>query len=352
MSSLTERPPLYKRIYRVLWEAATEFGKDMAVRSAAALSFYTLFSIVPLLFLIVAVVGFVSSDSALLVDDCSTVTAADLPAEPVNPLDRAISQVDELAGPAVADQLAALTCQAARTASGALWIGVILAAFSGSAIFRHLQGVLNNIFGAPEELTKGIVNQVVTRGVAVGAALLLGVLVLVPIVAVAGVNFVRGLITVSWLQRLLTITVPLTSLVMLVAVIGATYALLPRVDVPLKAARAGALFTSASGLIGAYLVGAYLSSDLITGGALGAIGGVAVLLFFFNLMWMIYLMGAEVTKVLTQRAGTDAGASPPEVEDALALVGGRPARPESPLRTGVMAFLIGLVTGWAARKDR
>ncbi|MGH8911949.1 MAG: YihY/virulence factor BrkB family protein [Acidimicrobiia bacterium] len=345
--------PFHKRIFRLLKAAVEEFGNDMASRFAAALSFYTLFALVPLLFLLVAVVGFVSSDSVLVGEDCAVVAAAMIPDAPANPLDRAIAQVDEVAGNAVSDQFAQLTCLAAENASAILWIGIGLAAFSGSSIFLHIQGVLNYIFHVPEERTRGLVNAITSRGIALAWAALLAVIVLIPLVAVAGVNFIQNLIDAPWLRNVLGIAVPLTSLFMLVTVVALTFQLLTRAKVPGKAARRGGLFTALVGLVGAFLVGFYLST-FGTGGALGAIGGVAILLFFFNLMWIIYLFGAEVTKVYADFLEHGDVKAPSQREDdarqATALVGTVDPRAESPLRNGVMAFLIGLVTGWAARR--
>lgn len=347
--------PVHKRIFRLLKASAEEFGHDMASRFAAALSFYTLFALVPLLFLIVAVVGYVSSDSVLVGDDCTEVTAAMIPDAPANPLDRAIAQVDEVAGSQVSDQFAQLTCQAADNAPAFLGIGLALAAFSGSSIFLHLQGVLNYIFQTPEERTKGLVNAVISRGIALAWAVLLAAIVLVPLVAVGGVNFLRTLIDAPWLRSVLGVAVPLTSLFLLVVVVALTFQLLTRARVPGRAARRGALFTAFVGLLGAFLVGFYLET-FGGGGALGAVGGVAILLFFFNLMWAIYLFGAEVTKVYADFLEHGDVMAPSQREGAIrraaALADVEPAPSESPLRTGVMAFLIGLVTGWAARRRR
>src|SRR5690606_17821578 len=85
--------------------------------------------------------------------------------------------------------------------------------------------------------------------------------------------------------------------------------------------------------------------------------GVAILLFFFNLMWTIYVFGAEVTKVYADYLAYGDIAAPSERSAPLAVGaedGEAAAResdaPESPWRTGIIAFLIGLVTGWSARR--
>lgn len=325
----------------------------MAVRFAAALSFYTLFSLVPLLFLTVAIVGFVSTDSALTGAECDSVTVATIPSNSPNPLDRAILQAEEVAGREVSNQFAQLTCQAGANRQQALWIGIALAAFSGSSIFLHVQGVLNHIFMIPEERTQGVKNLVAQRGVALGSALLLAILVFVPLVAVAGVNFIRDLIGVTWVSNLVGVAVPLTSLLVLVVVTGLTFQLLTRAPISWQAARRGGIFTALTALVGAFLVGTYLRY-FGGAGALGAVGGAAILLFFFNLMWMIYLFGAEVTKVYSDYLEYG-DVMPPSLRErerrrARLEAARRQADTDSPVRTGILAFVIGLVTGWAARR--
>lgn len=344
--------PVHKRVFRILVAAGKEFGADKATRLSAALSFYTLFSLVPLLFITVAVVGFVSSDSVLTNTDCEVVSASAISSDPVNPVDRILRQVDEVAGRNVSDELAKLTCEASDYAGSALSIGAFLAAFSASSIFLHVQGVLNLLFHAPEERISGLTATILKRGVALVSAVILSILVLTPLVAVASVNFLRDLIHVTWLRRLLGVAVPLTSLLLMVTVVTLTFRLLSRAPIPWQAARRGGLFTALTGLAGAFLVGAYLSR-YGAGGALGAVGGAAILLFFFNLMWMIFLFGVEVTKVYADYLAFGDVLPPgerttkPSFEPSEAA--GEPPN-ESVWRSGVVAFLIGLVTGWAARR--
>lgn len=346
--------PLPKRIFEILKTAGQEFGADQAGRYAAALSYYTLFSLIPILFLAVAVVGFVSSDSAVVGADCDLVTAVVIGPDVSNPLDRGIRQVRDVAGSQIADQFARLTCLAAEYRSGALIIGIALSAFSASTIFLQMQGVLNQIFHIPEEKTTGLGNVVRQRAIALGAALLLAVLVLVPIVAVGAVDLIQDLVDLPWLRRVIAVGVPLTSLVVLVVVTGLTFQILTRTHIPWQAARRGGLFTAAIGLLGAFGVGLYLRGPG-SGGALGALGGLAILLFFFNLMWVIYLFGAEVTKVYVDLLQHGDLMQPSERARALERARWEASRSrgsEAPARTGMTAFLIGLVTGWVAGRRR
>lgn len=340
---------MHNRIFRVLKAGGKEFGHDMASRFAAALSFYTLFSLVPLLFLLVAIVGFVSGDSTLAGADCDQVQAGSIPASATNPIDRALVQVRDVAGNDVADPLAQLACQANANAGSVLSIGVVLAAFSGSSIFLHVQGVLNFIFGVPASETKGIMNLVAQRAIALGSAIVLALLVFIPIVAVGAISFIQDLVDVPWLQNVLSWGVPLTSLIMLMVVVGLTFQLLVREKIPWQAARRGGMFTAVAGLLGAFGVGFYLRR-FGGGGALGALGGAAILLFFFNLMWVIYLFGAEVTKVYADYLVNGDVIAPSERKKR-DIAAQTVVVSETPRKgTGLVAFFVGLATGWMARR--
>ena len=259
--------------------AARSYGEDEAGRAAAALSFYTLFSLVPMMFLVVAIAGFVLDD--------------------VDRLNSVVEQVETAAGEKVAEQIADLLELAKDQAGASLGIGIALTIFSASGIFLQVQGVLNRIFDVPTERTKGLVAMLRKRGIASVSALVLALLAISPVVAVAVVQYVnRSLIpdNLSWLRTLLAFGVPVVSVLVLVGVVGITFQTMTAVRIPWRAARRGGVFTALIGLLAAYLVGTIIGR-VGDSGTLGALGGVAVLLFFFNLMWQVYLFGAEVTKV-------------------------------------------------------
>ena len=184
-----------KRVYRILVAAGKEFGHDKGSRLAAALSYYTLFALVPLLFLSVALIGFVSTESALTRIDCDVVSVASIPAGSPNPLDRMLLQVEEVAGRPVADQLAGLTCQASAQRSGFLVVGIALAAFSGSGIFLQLQGVSTH---STRTSTCGV-RRCSSAGRRPGVGDTAGDRTVVPMAAVAGINYLRN--RVVWLRR-------------------------------------------------------------------------------------------------------------------------------------------------------
>jgi len=296
MNGVSKEAPRWERFKAVLRAAGAEFTEDHGGRMAAALAYYTLFSLIPLLFVVIALTSItLGPSSTALPDDCSDAVYL---AIGDRPLDRMVAQVQEVAGRDVADPMRVLLCSVRKTATASLSIGIVFAAFLASGIFLQIQGVLNTVFHVPDEKVKGLMNLLWRRLIALASAIALAILVLVPVAAVGVIQFVGRLIPdgVGWVHWMLGLLVPAISAVMLVAVVGLTFQALPATRIPWKAARRGGAVTSILALLAAFLLGTYLGR-VAGSGTLGALGGVAVLLFFFYLMWMVYVFGAELTKV-------------------------------------------------------
>ena len=299
--------PGFGLLWPILKAAAREFAEDKAGRQAAALAYYTLFSLVPLLFVAVAVTAITLGPSreALPVDSVTGEVACSLAADsPLiglsdRPLDRLVSQLDEVAGDAVSDPVRVIICQARQYAGTSLSVGLVVAAFAASAIFLQVQGVLNWIFHAPEEKVRGLAAIVTKRLVALMAAIGLSILVIVPVVAVGAIRFLIDRIPIGaeWLSIPIGLLVPAVSLVVLMGTVALTFRVLTQAKIPWRAARRGGVATALLGLVAAFGVGRYLGSIGSGSATFGVLGGIAILLFFFNLMWAVYLYGAEITKV-------------------------------------------------------
>lgn len=313
----------------ILKAAAKEFGADNGGRLGAALTYYTVFALVPLLFLMVAVAGFVF-------DDQVAVT-------------QAVAEISQIAGNDLGQVLGNLLEAVREQRQGALSIGLLLAAFSASTLFQQVQGVLNVLFDVPKEQRRsGIGGWIVNRLIAVSSAVVLAVVVLVPVAAVGAIGWVVSLVpeSLSWLAVVARIAIPLLAFLMLSTVVGLTFQVLTPVKIAWTPALRGGVATAFVGLVAAFLVGIYLDQAGSTG-TLGALGGVAIVLFFFNLMWIVYIFGGEVTKVYADYLEHGDVVVPSE----------RPPSPVSPPTAsagvkdaGIKALVIGLMIGWFGRR--
>jgi membrane protein len=361
------KPSSGRVLFEILKTAGIEFGEDKAGRQAAALAYYTLFSLVPLLFVAVAVTAITLGPprDALPLSpetgevDCSRVTNIPLAPDSDRPLDRLVVQLDDVAGESVSNPVREIICQARENAGTSLSVGLALAAFAASAIFLQVQGVLNWIFHVPDERVKGIGATIRKRIVALISAISLALLVIVPVFAVGAIRFLIDLLPIGseWLALPLSLAVPLVSLAVLVATVALTFRVLTSAEIPWKAARRGGAATAVAGLVAAFLVGQYLATFASGSSTFGVLGGLAILLFFFNLMWAVYLFGAEVTKVYADYLEFGDVVPPHEraesrfvesVEDSLRSQARR--SPPGTVNASVFAFIVGVVLGWRRRR--
>lgn len=326
--------PVHKKLFEILKTAAKEFASDQAGRMGAALSYYTIFSLVPLLFLLLAVAGFVFTEPEV-VDDL-------------------VAGAGDIAGAEVAEILDELLATVTEQRGGALGIGLLLAAWLASGIFQQVQGVLAEIFQVPkDERHRGPLGWLMRRGVALASALVLAVLAFTPIVAVAAVGWIGSLVEdIRVVAAVVPFGVPAASLLVLMAVVALSFQFLTAIDLPWKAALRGGAATAVVGLAAAWGVGVYLSRAGSTG-TLGALGGLAVLLVFFNLMWMVFLLGAEVTKIYADYltfgdivAPSKRAATPTQPVAATA------ARTGQVSNGAALALLVGLALGALGRRRR
>lgn len=354
-------------LFSILKTAGVEFAEDKAGRQAAALAYYTLFSLVPLLFVAVAVTAITLGPprDALPLDPgtgtvaCDRATNIPIAEGSDRPLDRLVVQLDDVAGSSVSEPVRVIICQARENAGASLSVGLAVAAFAASGIFLQVQGVLNWIFHVPEDQVKGVLALVRKRLVALAAAIALAILVLIPVVAVATIQFVVGLLPIgtSWLAIPLSLVVPLVSLGMLIATVALTFRVLTQARIPWQAARRGGAATAVTGLIAAYLVGLYLGSFASGSSTFGVLGGLAILLFFFNLMWVVYVFGAEVTKVYADYLQFGDLVPPHERAESQFMAAAeeslraeRRRTPPGAANRSVFAFLVGLLIGFRRKK--
>lgn len=272
--------------------AAEEFAKDRASRTAAALAYYTLFSLSPLLFLAVGLAGLVFGN---VTDELRAELEAILPSDIVEVIISLVVGAD--AGAGLAFVLASLL---------ALW--------SGSAVFVHLRRGLDDMFEVASEETGGVVRFLRLRLIGSLGVIGVGIVLVLLLAGNAALGSVDRLLPdePAWIPSLVEIGSPLLSFFVVWLVFALVFRYLPAVRMPWKAVRRGSAFTAAAFLVSAVGVGWFVGRFGV-GGAVGAASSVAVLLYIAFLLGQVVLFGAEVTAAYagrlaeTSRAvGTDA----------------------------------------------
>jgi membrane protein len=279
---------LGRRGLQLLWQTVDKFFGDGCPTMAAALSFYTFFSLPALLSLLLLLVGTVADPQAV---------------------ERSITdQVEGLLGRAGADQVRTIIVHARQTyvdASMAALLGALAVIFGATTAFAQLQDALNQVWGVKPDPTRGqIRNFVVKRIFSFGVVLALAFLLLVSLGLSAGLAAVGQMAT----SRLGAPAAALEaanwvfSLTVIAALFAVMFKLLPDARIAWTDVGPGALGTALLFVLGRSVIGYYLGRT-DPGSAYGAAGSLAVVLIWVYYSSMIVLFGAEFTRVWAERFG-------------------------------------------------
>ena len=279
----------------ILKKTFKEFGEDDCPRMAAALAYYTVFALPPLLVLILMVAGlFVSPDEVMRLMQ---------------------GQVSRNA----AEQLQTMVDSANEKVSGGFSAALILSLlgllFSASGAFAQLQSALNAAWAVepdPEDKGAKKIIHILTKRfmslgmIAVVAFLLIVTLILSGLIATFTESIAEFLgsygLSGSMSTALVWAADAIVSITVLWLLFATIFKFLPDAKVQWKDVRVGALVTSILFVIGKIVIGWYIgSSD--PGSAFGAAGSLAVILVFVYYASMIVLLGAEFTEAWATEHG-------------------------------------------------
>nr|WP_255682660.1 YihY/virulence factor BrkB family protein [Deinococcus sp. 6YEL10] len=274
-------------------DAFLAFGQDKAPRLAAAIAYYAMFSLAPLLLLAVLVAGqFLSSGTVL--DDLfgpAGIVAQNLGLEAADFL-RGLIDTDALQKGSVIASIAAFVT---------LFMGA-------TGLFVQLQDALNSMWGADPGPPQGFVNVLWTRVKSFLMILAIGLL----LIAFLGVNTYLSAIaqrlgdTIGAGAFFVRAGTALLSVLFLAPVFAGIYKVLPDVKLEWREVWVGGFFTSTLFTLGQLGIGLYLG-QAAPGSAFGAAATLIVLLLWIYYSAMIFFFGAEVTWVYSQKFGTHAG---------------------------------------------
>jgi membrane protein len=281
---------------RLLAEAARGWRKDNAPRLGAALSYYTLFSIAPLLVVAIAVAASVFGQDAAQ--------------------GRIVAELSGLLGEAGARALEE-TVENSRTAStGALaTAGALVTLFLGATgVFGELKGALNVVWDVKEEEQprRGfLVGLLRNRIWSFAMVLAVGFLLLVSLIVNALLAAAHGALG-RYLPApgaLLASANTLASLVLITVLFALIFKFLPDTRVAWSDVWVGAALTSALFVAGKYLIGLYLGKSSVSS-AYGAAGSVVVLIVWVYYAAQVFFFGAELTQAYARSHGSLAAAGP------------------------------------------
>jgi membrane protein len=286
---------MMNRLATLTRHAASAWIDDYAPSMGAAIAYYTIFSLAPLLVIVIAVAGLAFGADAARGE--------------------IVDQLRGLIGDegAVAVQGLLKSASHPTTSLIASVVSVATLAFGATTIFSELQSDLDRIWRAPAAQQKtGVWTLVRSRLLTFGLILAVGFLLLVSLVVSAGLSALGrwwGPYFGAW-DTVLQVVNFVVGFAIVTALFALIYKILPRVHVAWRDVWVGAAVTSVLFNLGKLAIGLYLGKSALTSG-FGAAGSIVMLLAWVYYSSQIFLFGAEFTWVFAHRHGSRAGAAQP-----------------------------------------
>jgi membrane protein len=277
---------MFTEAWKMIKDTVLSFIEDSALSRGAAIAFYTVTSIAPVLLIVVAIAGLVFGREAA---------------------QNAISgQLTGLMGQQTADVLQAAIASAAGKSSSILasMVGIATLVLTASGVFGEMQSTLNAIWKTEPRATT-VSRLIQARAVSLGLVAALGFLLIVSLAVSAGLtafgNYLDSIMPIG--RFILPALNFVVSFALLAVLFAAIYKVLPDRPLEWRDVIFGAVVTAILFTIGKSLIGLYLGSSAIAS-SYGAAGGLIVLLLWVYYSVMIFLLGAEFTKTYANRHGS------------------------------------------------
>jgi membrane protein len=270
----------------IIRESVQAFIDDEALTRGAAIAFYTLTSIGPVLFIVVAIAGLAFGE------DAARGAIA--------------SELGQLMGQQSADLLQSAIKSAARGSSGlfAAAAGIVTLIITASGIFSEMRQTLNVIWRAEPQGTT-MSRLIRARAASLGLVAALGFLLLVSLVVSTLVTALSDYIDayLPFGDLILQVLTFLVSFGLVAVLFGAIYKILPDRNIEWHDVMIGAVVTAFLFTVGKSLVGVYIGSSTVAS-SYGAAGSLIVVLLWIYYSAQIFLLGAEFTKVYAAHHGS------------------------------------------------
>lgn len=282
-----------KAFFDLVKATVMEFLEDGAPRLAAALAYYTVFALAPILIFVIAIAGLVLSQDAVQAE--------------------VLAQIEATIGPQAAELVSNLISNMSSTGSGllstVLGLGALL--FGALGVFNNLQASLDIMWGVDDsEREGGVKGFVQDKLLSFGMLLLIGFLLLLSLVlstVISSLNAYFGDL-VPGSEMLLPVLNFVISLGIITVLFALTFKYLPHVHIEWRDVWVGAGVTALLFSIGKLALGVYLSRSSLAS-PYGTAGAVVLILLWVYYSAQIVLLGAEFTQVYARRYGSQIAAS-------------------------------------------
>ena len=305
----------FNQFYQLVKKSVNAWINDYAPSMGAAISYYTVFSIAPLMIIVIAVAGFVWGREAVQGE--------------------IVGQLSGMIGKQGAEGIQSLIESASQPTQGlvATAISIVVLIIGATTVFAELQSSLDRIWQVPQApKVSGIWAIVRSRLLSLGFILGLGFLLLVSLVTSAGLaalgTWINGLFP-GWETLLVLINIGL-SLTIATVLFAMIFKVMPQAKIGWRDVWTGAVVTAILFEAGKWLISLYIGKTSVTS-SFAAAGSLVVLLVWVYYSAQIFLLGAEFTWVYANDYGSRAKradiADQPFVGDASGKAPAIPALP-------------------------
>ena len=278
--------PFRKYVWNLGSDSIDGWMRHQVARTGAALAFYTVFSLAPVLILSIAIAGIFFGEKAARGE--------------------IVEQVRGLIGTTGASAIQAVLENAGRPGAGriATIVSVVTLLIGANTALAELKTGLDQIWDVPGNERQGFWYFIRTRILSVGLILALGFLLLVSLVISAALTALERFwageeavaVVVGWLNSVFAFA-------LVVLLFGTIYKVLPSVRVAWRDVLIGALVTALLFTIGKFIIGAYLGNSGLAS-TYGAAGSLVLLLVWVYYSAQIFLLGAEFTRSYAYQLGS------------------------------------------------
>jgi membrane protein len=282
-----EKQNILSKTWYLLKTTFLEFNDDNAIKLSAALSYYTIFALPPLLIIIITICGFFFGEEAVTGE--------------------LYGQINRLVGNDAAIQIQDAIKNVQLTDSNVFVtiFGVVMLLIGASGVFAEIQSSINFIWGLRAKPNKGLKKFIQNRIMSFSMIVSVGFLMLVSLMLNAVLDLLNSRLKIYledstvYLFYVINLIIVLVSITLLFAIIFRT---LPDGVIKWKDAFIGAGCTAVLFLIGKFAIGFYLGNSTIAS-VYGAAGSVIIILVWVYYSAIILYFGAEFTKVYAKSFG-------------------------------------------------
>src|SRR5262249_9605392 len=276
---------IVRTAWTVIKRSAMKWSEDDCIALGAALAYYTVFSLAPILVIAIAVASAVFGEEAAKGE--------------------IVGQIRGLVGEERAQAIQALIGSGSRqgTGSRATLIGLVVLLFGSTSAFSQLQAALNIVWDVPSQRRSGIWHLVRDRLLSFAAVLGTGFLLSVSLVLSAAA---AALSRYGWgrfhdIAGVLETADLFGSMIVHTMLFAMIFKILPDADIEWRDVWVGAVATSVLFYVGKLVIGLYLGRSQV-GAAYGAAGWIILVLAWVYYSAQIVLFGAEFTRAYAERA--------------------------------------------------